>query len=702
MEDALVVAAVALALLVALGVFSVQRIAKQRDRAQAAEAKTGLALTRADAALTQALQGSAALAAIDLAQPEAEVLATAAPDASSDPVLRGLLAGLPVDSNHPARVSLPGSGCPLGALSLDGKALYCWQNDQLVATATATSAVLWKVPLAQVTQVRAVEGQLAVALHTGGGRGVVTLDAATGAQVATMDLVAPMQLHGGRRMLVATNPGWLVRVAGADHPAAERPHPCPNDQQLLAVAVGRADDALVGICEATVMLAEPGTLAWQPLALANAPTVKLSATAAALQSREGWLILGTTRGQLAAIDLRRRRWVREITTAGGMIRDLQFAPAAAQVLVQPERGGVLLWAPQSLAGPRRLPWPHSRIAGFSENGQVVTVADTAHLWQPQPERAAVIDLVGAVGLTSASSYGAWVAGSGGDGSVVVADTKTGDERLRVQAMAGVAKRVSFSADGQWLAVSSMARPYLRLFDTGTWQAHADAGLEVMIRRAEFAKGRLLVATPVAKGGPMLLPVGVGGLVGPALLVAPVGFSDAAVSLGGQHAVWMAEVGGVVLQAALDDRPKLVEALRAPGAVAVDVSSDGELLALATADEVLLRRGSGQELVHLGKVPCRLMDVTLDASAEWVAAPCSQGQIYVWSTATRALRAELRGHTGHTVHVAFDQLGDLLSAGWDGTVRRWHGPTLREPQLPTAAAAQLRWQLTLPQALARPR
>ncbi len=50
------VAGIAALLLAGLGAWSVQRIAGQRDRAQAAEATAGLALTRADAALTQALR----------------------------------------------------------------------------------------------------------------------------------------------------------------------------------------------------------------------------------------------------------------------------------------------------------------------------------------------------------------------------------------------------------------------------------------------------------------------------------------------------------------------------------------------------------------------------------------------------------------------------------------------------------------------
>lgn len=696
------VAAVALALLLGLGALAVQRLAAERDRAQHAETGARQALLQADTALTQALQGAALDAAAELAQGEAEVLASAAPGAADDPLIRGTLAGLAVDPGGQFRRDLPLPQCAMGAFSPDGQRLFCWRDGVLQSLAAATGAVQWQIPVAAVLQVVATGERVAVVSHARQSRQALMFSAATGAELQRVELPAALRLHAGRERLIAANAGWLLQFPLGGLPLATIQHPCGAHASLTAVGVSREDDTLVGACGEALFLAEAATLAWLPLTIAGKPLTEHGISALALQNRAGILAVGNTRGQLAAADLQQRQWIRGLATAGGMIRELTMDRGAGAVLAAVERGGALLWDPRSLAWPRRLPWKHSQSLGFSGDGQVLALGARAAQWQLQAAKPAVLDLVGRVGLTSASAIGQRLAGSAGDGSAVVIDVRNGHVLAQLPAGTSVAKRVSLSADGRWLALTSTARPYLKVFETDHWQQLNRSDADGMIRRGEFARDRLLVTTPLAAGGPLLFDLSSDGQLGPPQLRADIACLDGAVSLGGQRAAWLGEHDGRVIQADLANRAAPQERLRHPGAVAVDISGDGLNLALASADSVWLHRPGEAKAQRIGGCDCRLMDVALDARAQLIAAPSSQGPVYVWLIKDRRLVAELRGHQGHAVYAGFAHDGDLLTAGWDGTVRRWHGPTLRGDPLPLPTVAQQRWSLSLPEAMARPR
>jgi hypothetical protein len=696
------VAAVALTLLLVLGALAVQRLAAERDRAQHAETGARQALLQADTALTQALQGAALDAAAELAQGEAEVLATAAPGAAQDPLIRGTLAGLGVDPTGQFRRDLPLPQCAMGAFSPDGQRLFCWRDGSLQSLAVATGALQWQVAVAAVLQVVSTRDRVAVVSHARQPRQALVFSAETGAELQRVELPAALRLHAGRERIVAANAGWLLQFPLGDLPLATIQHPCSGHASLGAVGVSREDDALVAACGDALFLAEAPTLAWQPLTIAGKPLTEHGISALALQSRAGLLVVGNTRGQLAAADLQPRQWIRGVATAGGMIRELTLAQGSGAVLVAVERGGAVLWDPRSLAWPRRLPWKHSQTLGFSGDGQVLGLGAQAAQWQLQAAKPAVLDLVGRVGLTSASAMGQRLAGSAGDGSAVVIDVRNGHVLAQLPAGTSVAKRVSLSADGHWLALTSTARPYLKVFETDRWQQLNRSDADGMIRRGEFARDRLLVTTPLAAGGPLLFDLSSDGQLGTAQLRADMACLDGAVAHGGQRAVWLGEHDGRVVQTDLAKPAPPQERLRHPGAVAVDISGDGQNLALASADSVWLHRPGQAQAQRIGGCDCRLMDVALDASAQLIAAPSSQGPVYVWQIKDRRLVAELRGHQGHTVYAGFAHDGDLITAGWDGTVRRWHGAILHGNPLPLPAVAQQRWSLSLPDAMARPR
>lgn len=695
------VAAVGLILLLVLGALAVQRLATERDRAQLAEGGARQALLRADAALTQALQGAALDAAAEFAQGEAEVLATAAPGAASDPLIRGTLAGLAADPAGQFRRDLPLPQCTMGAFSPDGQRLFCWRDGILQSLAVSTGAVQWQTEVAAVLQVVSTRDRVAVVSHARHPRQALVFAAATGVELQRVELPAALRLHAGRDRIIAANAGWLLQLPQDAQPLATIQHPCGANASLGAVGVSREDDTLVGVCGEALFLAEAPTLAWLPLTIAGKPLTEHGISALALQNRAGLLAVGNTRGQLAAADLQQRQWIRGVATAGGMIRELSMLQGAGAVLAAVERGGAVLWDPRSLAWPRRLPWKHSQVLGFSGDGHVLALGERAAQWRLRPAKPAVLDLVGPVGLTSASAVGQRLAGSAGDGSAVVIDVRNGHVLAQLPAGTSVAKRVSFSADGQFLAVASAGRPYLRVYETNHWQL-ADAGdVDHMIRRAEFARDHLVVTTPLSANGPLVVAVGPDGRLGAPLLRADMACLDGAVGPGGNVAVWLGDHDGRVVQTELAKPAPPQERLRHPGAVAVDISGDGQNLALASADSVWLHRPGQAKAQRIGGCECRLMDIALDTGAQLIAAPSSQGPVYVWQIKDRRLVAELRGHQGHAVFAEFDGDGDLLTAGWDGTVRRWHGATLRNP-LPLAADAQKRWALSLPEAMARPR
>jgi WD40 repeat protein len=106
-------------------------------------------------------------------------------------------------------------------------------------------------------------------------------------------------------------------------------------------------------------------------------------------------------------------------------------------------------------------------------------------------------------------------------------------------------------------------------------------------------------------------------------------------------------------------------------------------------------------------------IVFDGSAErrrLLAAPVLQAVVPAISPSGRLwdadggkgrLLAELRGHEGRVSGVAFRTDDELVTGGWDGTIRRWDLSPLHEDPAALVEATNS-WHLTLEEVLAAPR
>jgi WD40 repeat protein len=254
-------------------------------------------------------------------------------------------------------------------------------------------------------------------------------------------------------------------------------------------------------------------------------------------------------------------------------------------------------------------------------------------------------------VTNALAFGAdgaLIAAGREDGSVVVRETETGDERFRSEANSGPVMQILLSADGRRLA--GLSRDAVLAWEV---PARGRKAGEPSRLAAPEDRRRRRTAQAIGLFGP-------GSVLTIAYRAEAVRWDTASgkelARTGRRPGERDEEVGDWTDAAALSPDVRLLAVGSDRGALAV--------WELATGEEVL-------RLQRKGTYKDRIYAVAFDPSGRLLAAGQEDGLVRVWSVASGKELARWKGHTGWALAVAFSPDGRVLaSGGADTTVLLW--------------------------------
>lgn len=653
------VAAGALAAGVVVAAVAAVRVVAERDRAVAAETVAEAARARADGVLGQSLARQALQAVIANNRPEAEVLAAHALALGDHPLARGARMAfaaqaapgiVPVDVDCADRVDVSADGwwCAGPRQGLPG-------GPQTAVGAFDAAARggdgLW---IARPHDTIYVDGA-GVEHAAGEGAGVLVADGARAARIEDL------------RVILTDTAGVRLEV-----------EPC--DDQAYRTGAWDADGLWI-VCreQRAVHLGLDG--ARRATRMPGLPA-ELHAIAVAA----GALYVGVGGEQVEKRDLATGARVAVYAPGVGRIRSVAADPRGRYLVVFGASPGAAIVDVASGAVALRLPAAWTAVAPARDG--------TLRVAGPRP---IILDLDGLAPLTmrepvglshaAVSPGGRQVALALANGAATVWDVATG-ARLRTHALVAerVPKAVAYTPDGRalWAIVSGHALPFVFGAD-GLPGAPPRMPPGQICRRLLLLRDRSMCLSyaPVA-------PVVFGAEAPPA--PAPWAWVDAG-QTGFEHGVILDEAGTVARVGATTAPVTTI-----PGASRVDVTADGQVIAIGHEGGITLTDAAGATLRQIGPIPERIWDVALSPDGRWVAAGGLSGEVRVWRVSDGALRAVLAGvHTERVPTVIFEP-DWLLTAGWDGRAHRWGLGPLRDDEPP--AAAEARWAMSLAQLVAR--
>ncbi|MEZ4450221.1 MAG: WD40 repeat domain-containing protein [Nannocystaceae bacterium] len=214
-------------------------------------------------------------------------------------------------------------------------------------------------------------------------------------------------------------------------------------------------------------------------------------------------------------------------------------------------------------------------------------------------------------------------------------------------------------------ITTRAITALAIDDAEHWLAVGDSDGGVQIVDLEAAAGRPRRWLPPRPGGSWIMSLSFE--TGSARLLAAA--ADGALTLGPADArpTRVGEGG--------EPGPRLRVAVWGPGPAAIVAGDDGWIRSIAIDHDT---RGPG---ARIGHHPAAIWDLVVgpvvggggqgSGRAAWIASAGADGSILVWPPEPGERGLTLRGHRGEVLALARDPDDDhLLSAGEDGTVRRW--------------------------------
>jgi hypothetical protein len=659
-----------------------RRIEGERARAVDAEAGARSALRETGEALGWALDASAlaAFTAGDVA--EAEVIAAHALTHHGSPAARGVVmaarAGARPRSSE--RIELP--GCARLLPAGDDHAL-CLAAGSLARWRLRPPRERWRVPLATPTALALGDDVVAWVP----GSALVVLDGTTGAERARLERSSKFDRivldREGHRAL-ASDTREVVEIT----PDAIRSlgRPC---FPLTADAIAGAGELLYAACADGRLVRGRGDRDAAIAAIGFGAALK-PASAMAISPDGARLAIGGIGGEVVVVELG------GATPAPGPPRALTEQPIAQLaftddgLLVGGEDGAAAIWTGALDTELVRLPAAAAGVLTV-DGGAIVSAGARRWRWElpdhPAPRRYAA-----AAGLSGAalSDDGRWLAAARGDGAVSVWSLRDGSHRA-IGLTTEVVKQVDFSPDGGRL-VAGLAQAHVgsAALDTATWTPAPHAAADRGVARLGHLAGGDLVALHY---GPLLSR-----WRRDLRLVLDVPLLIDGDLPAGRGAFWLLGSTGRILR--LDDDARVedgaAEVAVDVGARAIAASRDGRWLAAAHPTGLAIHdlvAGGRRFVAHPGAI----LDLAISPDGRWLAGGDAAGFVTVWSLARGEVVATLRGHGQRVAWVGF-ALGDLWSASWDGTIRRWDVAGVDAAPARLVAEAEAAWRLELADAL----
>lgn len=670
----LAVASVALVALIAVVAVAASDVVAERDRAVAAERRTG-------DALASLLLGESARAAERGARPESELLAARALAMRGDAEARGALMAW-------AAAPRPTPGEPVAlppgrhVLSADGRAVLALAPDALALYELGAAAPRWRVAMAP--RAAAFLGDARLVVGDADDR-VWTMDAGDGRRLDDpTPLAEATRLVGSRGRAVALQ-GWSMTPLAPPGPPEEV---CEAPHNLITVALGATRD--VALCDdrlATRTRSGP----WEVLALdgpargADGPTARdeapgggapvgrppsgpLRPTALALAPREDRVAVADERGRVAVVDLDAREVVAAWDSGHRGVRALVWGPQGDRLAIVSVQDGVRVVDARSGGELARLPEAYGQAARWRADGALIAFGARSAVAWTLPGRAPGLVSRGAGVASVAVAGDGRVAIARGDGAVEVLDAHGAPLWARALG-AQVVKRVAFSHDGRVLAVAAMARPGLTLLDAARGDELGHVGDRALRRVAALASAAFVVAPwdvpfAVVTGSGTARPSTAGEPEAVDLDAAPDG-RWVAILEDGTGRVFGTDGGAPWSIGAWSE------------AVAVAAGADAVYVALPGAVVVADAAGGGERARW--ELPEAAPTQDLAVSADGLVAVSGLDGVTRVLGPDGAARALLRGHTERVAAVAFGP-ASVWTGSWDGAARRSVlGPLAADPE-----------------------
>ena len=696
----LLVAAVAVVAVVGVSVVAWSGTAGERDRAREAEKSLRMALAHSDGLLAQALvlQATEALATEERAK--AELLAARSLELREDPRARGILAAT---SGRPrpvreSQLTLP-TPCRRLVLPATGDRLLCIQAEVVQALDVATGAPIWE---------RAARVLHAVVPRRSAASGperatVMTVDSA----IATLDMA-----DGGMRPLPLPSTGARAMVAG---PGPDHTLMLNADGIVLLPEQRRDDrmrwcddsehDAVATTATDIYVLCESGSVHWGPPAPrpAHSRAVALSGSGAASIDLDGAaerMAIATRDGRLVVVSIASGAVLQEVPLGVGPLSAVRWSPDDQQILITSAHGPAVIWSFRSGTVLHQLPADHTA-RGRWESNEVVTLASHASLsrWSlPAAPRPALLPQGAGITAVDLSPSGELVAVSRGDGIIAVLRPETGETVIEGGHRGHVCKDATFTADGRSVVGAyAMVDPMVRIdLDSGTVHPFASPpGITPRFRRLLSLAGPRVVGLSYGDRGPMGMHLD-GGL-DDRLQLPGTEMWEGDGTHGGAFGVAVS-VEGKVYRFTGGESPTITPLWDAPTAVAVDISTDGQRVAVA------LDGGAGVEVRDADtgavdwRVPggdARITEVAWSADGTWLAVGDRGGETRLYRDGGQRPVAILDGHRDLVSALAFAPDGRTLVTGsWDGDLRLWDLGAIAADPAALGAAATAAWGLSV--------
>lgn len=676
----LTVAAVALLVVVVLVALGVRRIAGERDEADSARREHALAHAQAQTQLAETLAMQAQSLADAGDRAAAESLAAQALRLRDHPTARGVLAGFDLQPRATAaQVEVPLS-CSQPRVAPKAACVAC----------SGDEGIRWQCGRQAGSLLEAVQD---VAFFADNDRVVLAQTATLTAATLTGALVARTAWPPGRHRLIgaATAPVVVAldgRTATALDAVTLRIDLAVHctQTQLLAAAPSPDGRLLAAACAGgRLQVAEHG----EPERTLPAPWVDQmrGVVALALPSAATVVVLGID-GSLAVVAAKDGA-VRGMWRAGGVteLSALLVRPDSDTAAVLGAVGGLawVRWTDGVALG--RAPAAGMRALVAGDGAAIIATGDAVAAWRPPPAAVPLL-LQGPAGLTSVdgSADGRWLAAGTGTGELVLWSRPTGTVAARAQVCGNTAKDVQFHQPSRSLLVACVGAPGLvRLTESdGRWQLSGTAWPVESRRAGTLTSGRLWLTDTLQSARVVHDGVERHRLRGP-------GFVEGDTAADGARALVVGPRGGVWQ---IDDKPDPpTERWPQAAAVAVGLSADGQVAALAGSATVTLWEVAGPTLRATATIAGGVQDVAVSADGGLVAVAHIDGAVTVIDR-QGATRARLIGHRKRTVSVRFLPGGTTLAtASWDGTVRLWSVRALVERSATLALQVDSAWQST---------
>ena len=671
----LIVAALAGLLIAAAVGVGIQREGEQRDRAQAN--------------LAQALIQQARTAEKEDRRAEAEVLAAEALAIRDSPQARGVLVGYS-GFPRPRREALPGlpADCDGRWVLPDGLRI-CRRGTLLEAHRAGREAPLWSREANRAHVVVTAEGDALL----GSDLTTTLLDPESGADRRLIsDAFYGQYAARGRDGLVAIWRGPDFMLLDLETGARSTTSGCAG----TVIGAAFRGEVLSVLCANLDMIHRAATVAEEYEPLGVIPLTLPGGAIAFTRLDDRRVLVGGTAGTISVLAADTGELLASRRVADHPIPEVLVEPEGDRIAVRTEQGQVVVWDADGLAVVR-LPVHGVQDIAWSPDGALLLAGPRAETWHLDDDRdPRRISTFAGLSTVRRSPDGRSVVAVRGDGLLTV---WTPGEGVRVlPAFDSVVKDARFTPDGREIVAVAASSEHSVLVDVergtrrpATTGSHRRrVGVAADGSTLSLAWGEFFSVAP-APDGPMS-PLTVDGWP-----YWDLATSDDLTLTAVMGAGPRVHVGTLVKGVWSELWSAGVE-----GGLGVAVQ-DGGRVAVGTNRGVVLLEAGGEERRLLEAPATRAAQPAISPSGRWGAAGDLAGSVWIWDTEADGgagrLRAELTAHDGRVSGILFRTEDELVTGGWDATVRRWDLSRLdRDPSPAEVSAA---WDTTLEQVLARP-